>query len=80
MTVAQLITLLQQHNPAAVVVLRDIEGYTGLVAATEAHEVQVRLHSRKGSTFVSFFDDNVKEIINERTTHSEVSTPGVILL
>lgn len=79
MTVADLISILKQHNPEAVVVLRDIEGYTGLVAATEAHEVQVRLHSRKGITFVSFFDDDVKEIINERTVHSEVATPGVLL-
>ncbi|MES2948178.1 MAG: hypothetical protein V4858_06490 [Pseudomonadota bacterium] len=80
MTVTQLIALLQQHNPSAVVVLRDIEGYTGLVPATEAHEVQVRLHARKGSTFVSFFDDDVKEIIDERTTRSEVAMAGVILL
>lgn len=80
MTVAELISTLQQHDPAAVVVLRDIEGYTGLVPASEAAEVQLRLHERKGSLFVSFFDDDVQEIVDSRTTRGEAAAPGVLLV
>lgn len=80
MTVCELISVLQQLDPAAVVVLRDIEGYTGLVPATVAAEVQLRLHERKGSLFVSFFDDEVQEIIDSRTTRGEVAVLGVLLV
>jgi hypothetical protein len=80
MTVCELISVLQQLDPAAVVVLRDIEGYTGLVPATVAAEVQLRVHERKGSLFVSFFDDEVQEIIDSRTTRGEVAVLGVLLV
>lgn len=80
MTVGELISFLQQQDPTAVVVLRDIEGYTGLVPATVAAEVQLRLHERKGSLFVSFFDDDVQEIIDNRTTRREVAVLGVLLV
>lgn len=80
MKVSELIELLQQHDPAAIVVLRDIEGYTGLVPATEAAAVQLRLHERKGMGFVSFFDDEVQEIIDSRTTRGEVAVLGVLLV
>ena len=80
MTVCELISVLQQLDPAAVVVLRDIEGYTGLVPATVAAEVQLRVHERKGSLFESFFDDEVQEIIDSRTTRGEVAVLGVLLV
>lgn len=80
MTVSDLISILQQHDPAAVVVLRDIEGYTGLARCTQAAEVQLRLHERKSIGFVSFFDDDVQEIVDERTTRGEVAVPGVLLV
>ena len=79
MTVFELISILQQHDPAAVVVLRDIEGYTGLIRCTQTAEVQLRFHERKGMGFVSFFDDEVQEIIDSRTTRGEVAVLGVLL-
>lgn len=80
MTVSDLISILQTHDPAALVELRDIEGYTGLVPAIEAAEVQLRLHERKGSLFVSFYDDDVQEIIDNRTSRGEVAVLGVLLV
>ncbi len=77
MTVAELISILQQRDPLSTVVLRDPDSDTRFAEARCVGAVTLRAYSRKGLCFLGSWDDELQ--VDEKTDVGAHPVHGVLL-
>lgn len=77
MTVAELMLLLSQRDPLSPVVLRDQDSDMRFAEARYVGAVTLRAYSRKGTSFLGSWDDELQ--VDEKTDVEAHPVHGVLL-